>query len=98
MSTTTHNTQHTAAAAALTLVSNVLKLGAVVVLVQDEDVELTDADQRIGGLVSGRHRHRVLPLALAVEPTSRDNGSCTHSHTWVNDQTARLHRAAPRII
>lgn len=57
----------------LTLVADVLKLGAVIILVHDENVELADANQRVVGLVGGRDRHRVLPLAFAVKFPGRDN-------------------------
>ena len=60
----------------LTLISEVLKLGAVVVVVQDEDVELADADERVSGLVGGGDRHRVLPLALPVKLPRRHDHSC----------------------
>lgn len=51
----------------LTLISDVLKLGIVVILVQDEDVQLTNANQWVSCLVGGSHCHRILPLAFAVK-------------------------------
>lgn len=59
----------------LTLVAQVLKLGAVVILVQDEDVELTDPYERLVSPVCSRHRDGVLSLTLPVEPPLR------HDHT-----------------
>ncbi len=55
----------------LTLVAAVFKLGVVVVLVCDEDGDLTDPDQRLLGLICGRHRQRELPLTLPVETHRR---------------------------
>lgn len=59
----------------LTLVAQVLKLGAVVILVLDEDVELTDPYKGLLSPVCSRHRDRVLSLTLPVEPPRR------HDHT-----------------
>lgn len=53
--------------AVLTLVSAVFELGVVVVLVCDDDGDLTDPDERLLGLICGRHRQRELSLTLAVE-------------------------------
>lgn len=55
----------------LTLVAAVFKLGVVVILVGDDDGDLTDADERLLGLISGRHRQRELPLTLPVETHRR---------------------------
>lgn len=57
----------TAAMFRLTLVAAVLKLGVVVILVADEHGDLTDPDERLLGLIRGRHRQRELPLTLPVE-------------------------------
>lgn len=81
----------------LTLISDVLKLGTVVVLVHDENVKLTNANQRVGCLVSGSYRHGVLPLALAVKFPRGHNCSYKSRHNKA-DQTAYLHLAVPQII
>lgn len=75
----------------LTLISDVLKLGTVVVLVQDEDVELTNANQRVSCLVSGSHCHRILPLALAIKFPGCHNYSWRHRDNEV-DQTVKSYQ------
>lgn len=42
-------------AATLTLIAQILKLGAIIILVQYLDGELTDADERLLRPISGRY-------------------------------------------
>ena len=57
----------------LTFISEVLKLGAVIVLIKDEDVELADSNKGVCSLVGGRHRHGIFSLLLPVELPRRDD-------------------------
>lgn len=62
--------------AVLTLVAAVFELGVVVVLVRDEDGDLADPDERLVGLICGRHRQSELPLTLPVETRRRGDHTC----------------------
>lgn len=87
----------TSSARTLTLISDVLKLGTVVVLVHDENVKLTNANQRVSCLVSGGYRHGVLPLALTIKFPCGHNCSYKRRHNKA-EQTAYLHLTVPQII
>lgn len=54
-------------------------------MVQDEDVELADADQRVGCLVGGGHGHRVLPLAFTVKLPGCDDHAWRHEDNGSRD-------------
>lgn len=61
---------------ALTLVATVFKLWVVVVLIQNQDGDLADPDERLLGLIGGSHGQSELPLALSVKTHRRCD------HTW----------------
>lgn len=81
----------------LTLISDVLKLGTVVILVQDEDIELTNANQWVSCLVSGSHCHRILPLAFAVKFPGCHNYSWRHRDNKVH-QTAKSYQTLLGLV
>lgn len=60
----------------LTLVAQVLKFGAVVVLIQDLDVELADAYEGICRLVCSRHCYCELSLSLAIKLDCGYDNTC----------------------
>lgn len=63
----------------LTFVAQILKLGAVIILIQYLDSELTDADERLLGPISGRYCNWILSLPLPVEAPGCHNHSCKKS-------------------
>ncbi len=50
----------------LTFVAQVLKFGAVVILVEDKNVELADAYEGVRRLVRGCHCYCILSLPLPI--------------------------------
>lgn len=71
----------------LTLIAQILKLGAIIILVQYLDGELADAYERLLRPISGRYCNWILSLPLPVEPAGCHNHSCKYRrnvHTWIH--------------
>lgn len=67
---------HQQQAAILTLVAAVFKLGAIIVLICNDNGDLADPDERFVGLIRGRDRQREFPLTLSVKADCRGDVTC----------------------
>lgn len=84
----------------LTFIAEILKLGAVIILVQYLDGELTDADERLLRPISGRYCNRVLSLPLPVEAPGCHDHPCKRRTTVSSfpEPTANVHTRIHKFI
>lgn len=78
-------------AAILTLVAAVFKLGAIIVLICNDNGDLADPDERFVGLIRGCDRQREFPLTLSVKADRCGDVTCRgHGNDYACGESVKL--------